>query len=143
MNNLDDFKVHLQSPRKMVLIPHFKPDADALGSALGLALYLRKKGHEVTVLSPSDYPDFLNWMPGQDQVMVYHRDRPARAENIVKNADTIFCIDFSSLSRLEGLGDVVKGAAAKKVLIDHHLQPEAFADFAYWDQSAASTGELV
>jgi Exopolyphosphatase-related proteins len=143
MNNLDDFKVYLQSPRKMVLIPHIKPDADALGSALGLSLYLQKTGHDVAVLSPSDYPDFLNWLPGQDQVIIHHRDKTARAEKLLKSADTIFCIDFSSLSRLEGLGDLVKSSTAKKVLIDHHLQPEAFADFEYWDQTAASTAELV
>lgn len=143
MNNLANFKEYLQSPRKMVLIPHFKPDADALGSALGLALYLRKKGHDATVLSPSDYPDFLNWMPGQDQVMIYQKEKPGRAATLLKNADTIYCIDFSSLSRLEGLGGFVKDSAARKVLIDHHLQPEAFADFEYWDKAAASTAELV
>ena len=143
MNNLDDFKVYLQSPRKMVLIPHFKPDADALGSALGLALYLRKKGHEVTVLSPSDYPDFLNWMPGQDQVMTYNKERPGKSEALIQNANTIFCIDFSSLNRLEGLGQFVKNSPGQKVLIDHHLQPESFADFEYWDNAAASTAELV
>ena len=143
MNNLDNFKEYLESPRKMVLIPHSKPDADALGSALGLALYLRKKGHDVTVLSPSDYPDFLGWMPGQDTVMIFHKEKPARSTKLIKDADAIFCIDFSSLSRLESLGTFVKDSAAVKVLIDHHLQPEAFADFEHWDNTAASTAELI
>lgn len=143
MNNLDNFKEYLESPRKMVLIPHSKPDADALGSALGLALYLRKKGHDVTVLSPSDYPDFLSWMPGQDSVTVFQKEKPGRGTALIKNADAIFCIDFSSLSRLEGLGSFVKDSAAIKVLIDHHLQPEDFADFEHWDNTAASTAELI
>ncbi|HLT73842.1 MAG TPA: bifunctional oligoribonuclease/PAP phosphatase NrnA [Ohtaekwangia sp.] len=143
MNNLEIFKDYLGSSKKIVLIPHFKPDADALGSALGLYLYLRKKGHAVTVLSPSDYPDFLSWMPGHNEVLVYHKDKNTRASQLIGDADAIFCIDFSSLSRLEGLGEYVKGSKAKKVLIDHHLQPEAFADFEQWDDTAASTAELV
>ncbi len=143
MNNLENFKDYLGSSRKIVLIPHFKPDADALGSALGLSLYLRKKGHEVTVLSPSDYPDFLNWMPGHNDVVVYQKDRGNKASQLISRADAIFCIDFSSLNRLEGLGEFVKASSAKKVLIDHHLQPESFADFEQWDDTAASTAELV
>ena len=59
----------LSSPRKIVITTHVKPDADALGSSLGLSNYLIKKGHEVTVISPSDYPYFLTWMRGNDQVL--------------------------------------------------------------------------
>ena len=55
----------LSSPRKIVITTHVKPDADALGSSLGLSNYLIKKGHEVTVISPSDYPYFLTWMKGK------------------------------------------------------------------------------
>ena len=69
MQNLTDFKALLQSPKKVVVVTHFKPDADALGSSLGLAGYLEKKGHQVTVITPSDYPSFLNWMPGNDKVL--------------------------------------------------------------------------
>jgi phosphoesterase RecJ-like protein len=82
-------------------------------------------------------------MPGQHQVMTYNKDKPAKSQALIQSANTIFCIDFSSLNRLEGLGQFVKDSPAQKVLIDHHLQPEAFADFEYWDNGAASTAELV
>jgi bifunctional oligoribonuclease and PAP phosphatase NrnA len=143
MKNLESFKEYLVSPKKMIIIPHFKPDADALGSALGLAIYLRKKGHQVTVVSPSDYPDFLNWMPGNREVVIFQKEKPGKTANLIQEADTLFCVDFSNLSRLEGLGAFVLNSPAQKVLIDHHLQPEEFADFEQWDTSAASTAELI
>ena len=64
MHKLESFKKIIDSPKKVVITTHYKPDADALGSSLGLAGYLRKKNHQVSVITPSDYPEFLYWMPG-------------------------------------------------------------------------------
>jgi phosphoesterase RecJ-like protein len=143
MQNIQAFKAFLSSPRKVLLITHFKPDADALGSSLGLAGYLKKKNHLVTVITPSDYPDFLNWMPGNEEVVIFHRDKIRHFEQRISDSDIIFCLDFSSLKRINELGDLVHASAAKKVLIDHHLEPESFAEFEQWDGTAASTAELV
>ncbi len=122
---------------------HFKPDADALGSSLGLAGYLKKKNHSVTVITPSDYPDFLTWMPGNSEVEIFHRGKIKEFDQLINQSDIIFCLDFSSLKRINELGEMVEKARAKKVLIDHHLDPENFADFIQWDGTAASTAELV
>jgi phosphoesterase RecJ-like protein len=143
MQNIRAFKAFLSTPRKVLLITHFKPDADALGSSLGLAGYLKKKNHLVTVITPSDYPDFLNWMPGNEEVVIFHRDKIKQFEQRIRDSDIIFCLDFSSLKRINELGDMVHSSTAKKVLIDHHLEPEAFAEFEQWDGTAASTAELV
>jgi bifunctional oligoribonuclease and PAP phosphatase NrnA len=143
MQNIKAFKEFLAHPRKAVIVTHFKPDADALGSSLGLAGYLLKKNHQVQVITPSDYPDFISWMPGNQNVLVFHKDKPAAAANFVKAADIIFCLDFSSLKRINELGEMVSQSSSKKVLIDHHLDPEDFAEFVQWDTSAASTAELV
>lgn len=143
MQNLKAFKDQLSQPRKVVILTHFKPDADALGSSLGLARYLKKKGHAVTVITPSDYPDFIAWMPGNEEVVVFQKDKPDRCAKLVADAEVIFCLDFSSLNRINELGGMVREAGAKKVLIDHHLEPEHFADFEQWDGTAASTAELV
>lgn len=143
MENIEVFKDYLSSPKKAVIITHFKPDADALGSSLGLAQYLNKKGHSVQVITPSDYPDFLNWMPGNSSVLIYHKEKSEKAESFILKADTIFCLDFSSLQRINELGEMVQRSTAKKVLIDHHLEPEDFADFVQWDGAAASTAELI
>jgi bifunctional oligoribonuclease and PAP phosphatase NrnA len=143
MQNLSAFKEFIAKPRKVVILTHFKPDADALGSSLGLAGYLKKKGHTVTVVTPSDYPDFLNWMPGNGGVKVFQKEKIKVFQDIIDNTELIFCLDFSSLQRINELGLMVMGASGKKVLIDHHLEPEKFADFEQWDDKAASTAELV
>jgi phosphoesterase RecJ-like protein len=125
------------------VVTHFKPDADALGSSLGLAGYLKKGNHSVTVITPSDYPDFLSWMPGNPEVIIFNKEMSQEFQQLINGSDLIFCLDFSSLKRINELGEMVGRSPAKKVLIDHHLEPEDFADFVQWDTTAASTAELV
>lgn len=143
MQNIQSFQELLSVPRKVLIIPHFKPDADALGSSLGLAGYLKKRNHSVQVISPSDYPDFLSWMPGNADVLIFNKEKIKDFEKLTSQSDLIFCLDFSSLKRINELGELVEKSPAKKVLIDHHLEPEEFADFTQWDDTAASTAELV
>ncbi len=143
MQEIDKLKAVLSTPQNIIITMHHKPDADALGSSLGLANYLIAKGHKVQVISPSDYPDFLKWMKGNEQVFVYDEANEAKAQKLVGEADLIFCLDFSSLKRINGLGEYVGKSAAKKVLIDHHRDPEHFADFVSHDINSASTAQLV
>ena len=142
MHKIEEFKDLLSSPKKIVIIPHHKPDADALGSALGLGNYLIKKGHKTQVLSPTDYPDFLIWMKGNEGVINFEKDRDMGIK-LVNEADIICCIDFSSLKRIEKLGELVEKSAAVKVLIDHHLEPDDFVDFSFSDIKASATAEIV
>ena len=142
MTNFNDFKELLSSPKKCVIVMHTKPDADALGSSLALAQYLQNKGHDVEVISPTTYPDFLKWMKGNSDVLVY-ANAIDKGNQLVRDAEVIFCLDFSSLKRIDDLGDVIREATAKKVLIDHHLNPEDFADFRSWSTEAAATAELI
>jgi len=146
MKDLEGLRTLLASPKKVVIVTHFKPDADALGSSLGLAGYLAKKGHSVAVISPSDYPDFLTWMPGKEMVIALTKDSivpQQKAKALIEACDVLFCLDFSSLKRINEVGEMVKTSTAKKVMIDHHLEPEKFADFEKWDVSSASTAELI
>ncbi|MDN3668908.1 bifunctional oligoribonuclease/PAP phosphatase NrnA [Echinicola jeungdonensis] len=141
---LESFKKLLNSPKKIVITTHHKPDADALGSSLGMANYLVKKNHEVTVVTPSDYPSFLYWMKGNDEVLNFEEEN--HKKEIVKRvnqAEIIICLDFSCLSRINELGEMVRRSQAFKVNIDHHQDPEDFADFRYWSTQAAATCELV
>lgn len=143
MQNLDQFKQLLEAHQKVVITTHHKPDADALGSSLGLAAYLKKLGHEVSVITPSDYPDFLSWMKGNDEVIVYENGTHDISHQLIEEATLIFCLDFNSLSRIYSLGEMVDAAPAIKVLIDHHLDPDTFADFELFSTKAAATCELV
>jgi phosphoesterase RecJ-like protein len=143
MQNLEMFKELLETPKNIVITTHYKPDADALGSSLGLAGFLRKKKHVVTVISPSDYPEFLNWMEGEKDVINYEAGNEKKSAKLIESADMIFCLDFNCLYRINELGEMVGQAGAKKVLIDHHLDPEKFADFELWSTKAAATAELI
>lgn len=143
MENAPALLEFLQKPRKAVIITHPKPDADALGSSLGLYLYLKKKGHTATVITPTDYPEFLTWMPGNETVFVFKKGKEAQAAALIADAEVVFCLDFSNLSRIPFLGEHVAQSRARKVLIDHHLEPEGFAQDVFWDSKAASTTELV
>ncbi|MEO9968109.1 MAG: bifunctional oligoribonuclease/PAP phosphatase NrnA [Reichenbachiella sp.] len=142
MQNIAAFKELLELPKRIVITTHIKPDADALGSSLGLAGYLLKQGHQVCVITPTDYPKFLNWMEGNDDVLIFDGNEE-KSKYLVENADLIFCLDFSSLNRIGELGKLVAESDAEKVLIDHHLNPETFAKYVLWSTEAAATAELV
>jgi len=143
MRNLQAFKQLLASPKNVVITTHYKPDADALGSSLGLAAFLKKQQHQVTVITPTDYPDFLKWMVGHEEVIVFNEGNEAKSGQLVEKADMIFCLDFNNLDRIEGLGALVRDTDCPKILIDHHLDPEHFAEFEFWSTTAAATAELV
>jgi bifunctional oligoribonuclease and PAP phosphatase NrnA len=144
MQEIESLKDRIASPHKIVITTHHKPDADALGSSLGLANYLKKRGHEVTVITPSDYPSFLHWMKGNEEVLNFE-DLAVQEIAIQKisSADTIFCLDFSCPRRMQGLEEWVVKSNAYLVNIDHHQDPKDFADLAYWSTAAAATCELI
>lgn len=142
MQDINLFKAKLSKPSKIIITTHFKPDADALGSSLGMANYLIKKGHQVQVITPSEYPSFLHWMKGNDDVLVFDKNNPSQSGDIIENADIIITLDFSVLSRINEMGDMVREANGFKVNVDHHLNPEDFADFRLWRPEAAATCEL-
>ena len=141
--NGDQFNELLSSPKNIVITTHYKPDADALGSSLALSIYLKIKGHSVTVIVPSDYPNFLFWLPNQSEVIIYEEDKKSEIELLINNSDIIFCLDFSSISRINDMSVLVQNSKATKVLIDHHLNPESFSEYTFWDCTASATAELI
>src|ERR1700744_5736794 len=132
----------LTQPQQIVITTHHKPDGDAMGSSLGLYNYLVQQGHDVKVISPTDYPQYFNWMPGRSEVMIY-TDNTTEANALIARAKIIFCLDFNALSRINEMGEQVGKSSAYKVMIDHHPQPEGFDDFRYWDTKACATAQLV
>lgn len=132
----------LQTPRKIVITTHANPDADALGSSLGLYHFLVKKGHDIKVIVPTSYPDFLEWMPGNSTVVNYENSIE-QSDVFIKESDLIFCLDFSGYKRIKKMSESVTNASAKIALIDHHLNPEIEPDFNFWNDEAAATAELI
>lgn len=133
----------LAQPKKIFITTHYKPDGDAMGSSLGLYHYLRQKGHQPVVVSPSTVPDFLQWMPGMDMVLNYEIETKT-CELHLKEADYIFCLDFNRLDRIKNLEKSLRNAPQPKVLIDHHLMPESEVfSFGVSRPKKSSTCEMV
>jgi phosphoesterase RecJ-like protein len=133
----------LASPApNIVITTHHKPDADALGSSLGLYHFLKAMGIPSTVVAPTDYGDFLKWMPEENTVVNFEANEE-KGTQLVMNADFVFCLDFNALKRINKLGEIVAASKAKKVMIDHHLEPEGFADYQLWTTKTSSTCELI
>ncbi len=140
---LNHVKVELFSLEgNFVIVPHINPDGDAVGSALGLARILKNWGKKATVVSPSGYAEFLKWMVGNEDVLVYP-DNKKRSEAAIQSAEMLICIDFNHISRAGGLKKFVENFRGTSVLIDHHPHPEAFAQFVVSHPECSSTAELV
>ena len=88
--------------KKIVIVPHAKPDGDAMGASLGLFNYLLQKKLNVKVVSPTEYPDFLKWMSGNDSVIIFEK-KESEAKKIIAEADIIFCLDFNAPDRVDKL----------------------------------------
>jgi len=143
MQAIEQFYPILNQPFKAVITAHQKPDGDAMGSTLGLYHFLKQLGHEVTVVSPTNWAAFLNWMPAVDQVIDFEANKK-EASQIVSDADYVFCLDFNILHRTKHLEPVIRDSKALKILIDHHQQPDT-PSFAYGisDVKMSSTCEMV
>ncbi|MEZ5028299.1 MAG: bifunctional oligoribonuclease/PAP phosphatase NrnA [Ferruginibacter sp.] len=133
----------LTQPKDVVITMHQKPDGDAMGSTLALYHFLNKLGHTCTVISPTNWASFLNWMPGCKQVIDYE-SQPAKADLLIDMADLIFCLDFNVLSRTKRMEEKLKNAKGLRILIDHHREPqnEVFT-YGISDVNKSSTAEMV
>lgn len=129
--------------QNIVLLAHTNPDGDAIGSSLAWAEALRNLGHHVTCIVPNKYPYFLDWMTGIEEMVIYRTDTEGVTEKALHEADLIFCMDFNATSRLENLSELIdSNTTAKRVLIDHHLQPGEF-DLLFSYPECSSTCFLV
>jgi len=133
----------LAQPRRVVITTHQKPDADAMGSSLALKHFLLQFGHTVTVISPTNWAGWVNWMPGAKEVMDYEMDRQ-KAEKIMDEAEWLFCLDFNIFYRTKTMTEKLKELRCTKILIDHHQEPdEASFDYGISDTSKSSTSEMI
>lgn len=143
MKPLPDLFPELHIPRKVGITMHQKPDADAMGSAMALSAFLQLLGHQVKVISPTNWAGWLNWMPGCKEVIDFDRHRAA-AEEALKGIDWLFCLDFNHLDRTKNLAPVLAALDCTKILIDHHREPdEATFQYGISDTSKSSTCEMI
>lgn len=132
----------LPSSGKILLICHINPDGDAVGSQLALYQYFKSKGYEVDMLSPNNLQEFLKWMGGAENIYIFIRDRK-KCIRLINEAKLIIMVDFNQSGRLGEAEKYVARSGARKVLVDHHLEPQNFADLIISDPGYCSTAEIV
>lgn len=131
-----------EEKQKIIITAHRSPDGDAIGSSLALYHYLIKKGHEVNVVVPDAFPNFIAWLPGTDSILVYE-DKKEEVEHLIAEASVIFCLDYNDLSRVGDLSEVLEQSTAYKAMIDHHLHPSDFCDWMHSDTDSCSTAQMI
>jgi phosphoesterase RecJ-like protein len=127
----------LRQTRSAVLVCHVNPDADALGSMLGLGRFLADRGVEVAATVPNGLGDLPRWvesLPGRDLLVA-----PGK---LPKEPPVVVTLDAADLGRLDGLSHLVERAGTS-VCIDHHRTNPGFASINLIDPDAAATAEVV
>ncbi|MDR1878261.1 MAG: DHH family phosphoesterase [Bacteroidales bacterium] len=133
----------LETPRKIAIIAHYNPDGDAIGASLALMMFLQQNNHEVCVLTPNSYPDFLKWMP-QSQTILQATENQSLCMDKIATAEIVFCLDFNTFNRTGILQKASEEAKCIKILIDHHIDPDATFDIVYSaTEETSSTCELI
>ncbi len=141
-HDISNIKDLLSTQKTIVIVPHKNPDGDAIGSSLGLFLYLTGQNHTVNIIAPNDYPFFLKWLPQEHTIIKYESQRES-SKTLIENADIIFTLDFNALHRTGEMEQPLQDSKAIKIMIDHHQQPDDYAKFRYSDISMSSTCEMI
>jgi bifunctional oligoribonuclease and PAP phosphatase NrnA len=132
----------LATPKKIAIIPHRSPDGDAMGSTLALYHFLLKLNHYPIVIAPNDFPEFLSWLPGSEQVLVFENEKE-KTTKILQESELIFTLDFNALHRTGEMEHVLNKLQAPFIMIDHHEKPGDYARFTYSDTAFGSTCEMI
>jgi len=132
----------LQTPARILITTHTNPDGDAIGASLAFFGYLSKKHHKVKVMIPDPDPEFLHWMPFHENLLVFDLDQECCLEAI-REAEIIFSVDYNGFKRLANASVEVRNSKAKKILIDHHRNPENEYDLTISVIKTSSTSELI
>jgi bifunctional oligoribonuclease and PAP phosphatase NrnA len=145
MQPVSELYPQLAEPRKIVITMHQKPDPDAMGSSLGLYHFLKQFGHHITVISPTNWADFLKWMPACSEVLDFEntRDRE-KVDTALNTAEWLFCLDFNHLGRTRHMAGMLAALKCTKIMIDHHQQPQVeIFNYGVSDVTKSSTCEMV
>lgn len=140
--DIEALKSKILNAKNIIINAHKSPDGDAVGSTLGLWNILRELGKASTVILPDEFPGNLSWMNGADQV-IFHNTNTEKANELIKQADLIFCLDYNDFSRTGEMKDILEKSTAFKVMVDHHPQPSTQFDILISDTSECATAQMV
>lgn len=133
----------IESAQNIVITAHKSPDGDSIGSSIAMLNLCEVLGKSAVICHPDPAPDFLLWLPKTELILNYEFNQP-EIENAFNQADLILCLDYNEPKRVgDEMSELVVNSKAKKVLIDHHLNPADFTDITYSDPTVGSTCELI
>jgi len=143
ISEIKEIKELLSSPKNVVIVPHRNPDGDAIGASLAMYHYLNKKGHNVTVVAPNDYPNFLKWLPGSKDVYKFDMQN-RQSKSAIEEASIVFLLDFNALHRVgSDMQNTLEDFTGTFIMIDHHQEPDTIAKYLYSDVSICSTCQMI
>ena len=143
IENVDSFKKIITDNYSFIITTHRGPDGDAMGSSMAMYNLLVNLKKDVNVIIPNSFPNFLSWLPNIKNV-INHEENNSDTSNIFSEVDVIIMLDFNDLSRIENLESYVTNSNAKKILIDHHQDPDlSICDLSFCDTTYSSTCELL
>ena len=137
-----ELKEQINNWEQVVIIPHTRPDGDAMGASLALQNFFDGRKIRNITIAPTYYPEFLHWLPGNHKVWQFFQKQP-QTTSVLQKADAVFCLDFNDLSRIDKMAQLVENHADNIINIDHHLEPKHFGQYELLDSSASSTCELI
>jgi phosphoesterase RecJ-like protein len=133
----------IQNAERIVITSHRSPDGDSIGSSLGLLRFIKALGKTADVCHPDPCPDFIEWTKKGDIIIDFEGSQELVTQKL-NDADLIFSLDYNATHRLgNDMGDVLAASSAKKIMIDHHLDPDDYADITVSEPSISSTAELI
>lgn len=139
---IKELKKLLSKEKKIIITTHTNPDGDAIGSSLGLYHFLKKTNHNVNVVTPNRHPEFLNWVPGCDDIIIYEENKEL-GKKLIDDCDLLFTLDFNNLNRCGLVGENINLKKHEIVMIDHHQSPSDYSNITFSYPQISSTCELI
>lgn len=142
MNTYKQIEAEILAASNILITAHKSADGDSVGSSLGLLHFIEKLGKKATICHPDKAPDFLEFLDlSPILTMEQEREKVAKA---FQEADLIFCLDYNATDRIgKEMQAFLEASTSKKIMIDHHLDPQDFATITVSETSACSTAELI
>ncbi len=142
-SEISEVRILLKQEKNIVLTAHTNPDGDAIGASLAMYHYLTKLGNTVNMIVPNSFPEYYSWLPDSGEILIYEKQSKL-CQSLLKEADIIFSLDYNAIGRLGAVADIFRNTTAKRILIDHHIDPEKESfDYCHSTVDVSSTGELV
>jgi len=142
LNIYKQIEAEILAASNIVITAHKSADGDSIGSSLGLLHFIEKLGKQAVICHPDEAPDFLYWLDTSSIVLM--NQQPEQVTAHFEQADLIFSLDYNGTDRVgPEMQALLEAATCKKIMIDHHLDPEDFPTLMVSDTSVCSTAQLI